>query len=186
MMYREIQIEDLKAEGLKGKKEFDLFFKQYYSLFLSFARRYQLNDEESCDIVQEVFIAFWEQRANFSEIISIKSFFYRSVSNRCLNHLKHEDVKRRYIEYQWDDMEASEFMQENIIREEVSLMIHRQIKQLSPREQEVLILSLQNKTNQEIADQLSLSLATVKSHKMHAYARLRKQLDELKMLLAII
>lgn len=171
---------------MNNKREFDLFFNKYYTLFLSFACRYGLDTEEARDIVQDVFIAFWEQYENFTSLIAIKAFFYRSISNRCLNYLKHEDVKNRYAESQMDKMESEEFIQENIIREEISFIVRQKIKQLTPREQEVLILSLQNKSNQEIADLLSLSIPTVKSHKMHAYARLRTELEELRFLLLIL
>lgn len=171
---------------MNSKSEFDLFFKKYYTLFLSFACRYHLDAEEARDIVQDVFIAFWEQHENFTSIVAIKAFFYRSISNRCLNYLKHEDVKSRYAESQMQEMESEEFIQENIIREEISFIVRKKIKQLTPREQEVLILSLQNKSNQEIADLLSLSVPTVKTHKMHAYARLRAELDELRFLLLIL
>lgn len=171
---------------MKNKREFDLFFKKHYTLFLSFACRYRLDTEEARDIVQDVFISFWEQHENFSSIVAVKAFFYRSIANRCLNHLKHEDVKNRYAESQIQEMQSEEFIQENIIREEVSFIVRKKIKELTPREQEIIILSLQNKSNQEIADLLSLSVPTVKTHKMHAYARLRAELEELRFLLLIL
>lgn len=182
----ENNIETIGAGKTINKKEFDLFFKKYYTLFLSFACRYRLDTEEARDIVQDVFIAFWEQHENFTSIVTIKAFFYRSIANRCLNYLKHEDVKNRYAESQLERMQSEEFIQENIIREEVSYIVRKKIKQLTPREQEIIILSLQNKTNQEIADMLSLSVPTVKTHKMHAYARLRAELEELRFLLLIL
>lgn len=83
-------------------------------------------------------------------------------------------------------MQSEEFIHENIIREEISFIVRKKIKQLTPREQEIIILSLQNKSNQEIADLLSLSVTTVKTHKMHAYARLRAELEELRFLLLIL
>lgn len=183
---QESNIETIGACKRINKKEFDLFFKKYYTLFLSFACRYRLDTEEARDIVQDVFIAFWEQHENFTSIVTIKAFFYRSIANRCLNYLKHEDVKNRYAESQLERMQSEEFIQENIIREEVSFIVRKKIKQLTPREQEIIILSLQNKSNQEIADMLSLSVPTVKTHKMHAYARLRAELEELRFLLLIL
>ena len=183
------QENNINAFGINrvsNKKEFDLFFKKYYTLFLSFACRYRLDAEEARDIVQDVFIAFWEQHESFTSIVAIKAFFYRSISNRCHNHLKHEDVKDRYAESQLQAMQSEEFIQENIIREEVSFMVRRKIKELTPREQEIIILSLQNKSNQEIAELLSISVPTVKTHKMHAYARLRAELEELRFLLLIL
>ncbi|MDE6988380.1 MAG: RNA polymerase sigma-70 factor, partial [Bacteroides acidifaciens] len=122
---QENNIDHFGTNRVKNKKEFDLFFKKYYTLFLSFACRYRLDVEEARDIVQDVFIAFWEQRENFTSIVTIKAFFYRSISNRCLNHLKHEDVKDRYAESQLQVMQSEEFIQENIIREEVSFMVRQ-------------------------------------------------------------
>lgn len=171
-------IDNIADKGVRNKKDLDVFFNQYYAVFVSFACRYCLNEEEARDIVQDVFVSFWEQRMNFTSILTIKAFFYRSISNRILNYLRHEEVKSR--------IQSEEFIQESVIREEVSCMIHKKIKELTPREQEVILLSLQNKSNQEIADLLSLSVPTVKTHKMHAYARLRAELEELRFLLLIL
>ena len=171
---------------IHSRKGFDSFFTSHYALFVSFACRYKLRTEEAQDIVQDVFATFWEERENFSSLIAVKAFFYKSIANRCLNYLKHEDIKNRYAENQMEKMQSEEFVQENIIREEVSFIVRRKIKALSPREQEIIILSLKNKSNQEIADLLSISVATVKTHKMHAYAQLRTDLAELRFLLFIL
>lgn len=180
-------IEKLTAKGrIDSKSDFNLLFRSHYTLFLSFACRYSLNREEARDIVQDVFAAFWEQRDNYDSLPAIKAFFYRSIANRCLNYLKHEDVKSRYAENRMEEMENEEFIQENIIREEVSFIVRRKIKELSPREREVILLALQNKSNQEIADRLAISLPTVKTHKMHAYARLRMELAELRYILPFL
>jgi DNA-binding NarL/FixJ family response regulator len=44
--------------------------------------------------------------------------------------------------------------------------------QLSARERELLVFLAQGRTNKEIADELSLSLATIKSHLVRMYAKL--------------
>lgn len=173
-------------KGVNSRKEFDLFFKTYYATFISFACRYCLNSEEARDIVQDVFICFWEQRANFNSLIAVKTFFYRSISNRALNYLKHEDVKNRYADGQQKKIQSEEFVIENVIREEVSSIIHAKIRELTPSEQKIIQLALQNKSNQEIAELLQISVPTVKTHKMHAYAKLRIELKELRFLILIL
>ena len=176
---------NIQNGNVRSKEEFDLFFQKYYSIFLSFTYRYRLSQEEAEDIVQEVFIHFWEQRFNFSDIISIKVFFYRSIRNRCLNYFKHEEIRERYAD-SVAKIESEDFLQENIIREEVSFFIREEIKQLPEREQQILILSLSGKSNQEIAEQLSIAIATVKTHKTRAYAQLRKTLSELRIILTLL
>ena len=177
--------EGQKVESISTPKEFDVFFKEHYPLFLSFACRY-LDEEEARDILQDVFAAFWERRNDFPSLITIKAFFYRTIANRCLNVLRHEEVKQRYTDATLKEMACEENIKENIIREETHFMIYKKLKELKPREQEIIMLSLENKSNQEIAEMLSLSLATVKTHKMHAYQRLRKELEELRFLLIIL
>lgn len=186
MIAKQNTIEKPTELKVQSVKEFDSFFKEYYATFVSFACRYCLNEEEAHDIVQDVFVYFWEQRANFITLVAVKAFFYRSISNRILNYLKHEEVKNRYAESQLQKMHSEEFILENVIREEVSFIVHQKIKELTQREQEIILLSLQNKSNQEIADLLSLSVTTVKTHKMRAYARLRTELEELRFLLFIL
>lgn len=173
-----------KEENINTPKEFDIFFKEHYPLFLSFACRY-LEEEEARDIVQDVFALFWERRTNFTSLLTIKAFFYRSIANRCINFIKREDVKQRYTQSVLEMMEHEESIKENIIREETAFIIHRKIKELRPREREVILLSMQNKSNQEIAELLSVSLATVKTHKMNAYKRLRIELEELRFFLLL-
>lgn len=182
----ETQIDQLAVKVNINKETFDSFFRSHYTLFLSFACRYRLDREEARDIVQDVFASFWEQRQNFHSILAIKAFFYRSISNKCLNLLKHEDVKERYAEAQLQEMQSEEFIHENIIREEVAYFVHQKLRELTSREREIILLALQNKSNQEIAELLSISVPTVKSHKMHAYAHLRAKLAELRFLLFLI
>lgn len=179
-------IEDVTAETLKTQKGFDSFFRTNYAMFVSFARKYCLSTEEAQDIVQDVLTAFWQQRNDFESVIAAKAFCYRAISNHCLNFLKHEDIKNRYAENQMLKMQSEEFIQANIIRQEVACLVRRKINTLSAREREIVLMALRDMSNKEIAEKLSISVATVKTHKMHAYAQLRAQLDELRFLLFIL
>ena len=77
-------IDNIRMQGTSSKKEFDIFFKKYYTLFLSFACRYHLGTEEARDIVQDVFIAFWEQHEHFTSIIAISISYSKKSTNRFL------------------------------------------------------------------------------------------------------
>lgn len=179
-------VENIAVEALKTQKGFDSFFRSYYALFVSFACKYGLGQDEAQDVVQDVLTTYWQQRDDFESVIAAKAFCYRAISNRCLNLLKHEDIKNRYAEDQMQKMQSEEFIQENIIRQEVAFLVRKKIRALSAREQEIVLLSLRDMSNKEIAERLSISVATVKTHKMHAYAQLRAQLEELRFLLFIL
>lgn len=51
-------IDNIADKGVRNRKDLDVFFNQYYAVFVSFACRYCLNEEEARDIVQDVFVSF--------------------------------------------------------------------------------------------------------------------------------
>jgi DNA-binding CsgD family transcriptional regulator len=55
---------------------------------------------------------------------------------------------------------------------EVELMESLKLRRLSPREKEVLKIIGQGKTSKEVAEALSLSVATVGNHRKHICAKL--------------
>lgn len=181
--------QDFSMQQLANGDEQEL--KRLYRFFfphcLSFALNY-VPDEEVCrDIVQDVFIAYWKRRADFSDAVSLKVFLYRSIRNRCYNALRqmrlHEAVP---LDEDADSLFSEDELERNVIREEVGMMVHQAVSRLTPQARKVLMLSLQGKTNREIAETLGLSLNTVKSHKLSAYAFLRQHLDDLHNLLHLL
>jgi RNA polymerase sigma-70 factor (ECF subfamily) len=68
------------------------------------------------------------------------------------------------------------FFRDNVIEQETYLLIHNAIRNLSPQGQRVIELSLDGLKNQGIADQLGISLNTVKTIKFRAFKSLRNEL----------
>jgi RNA polymerase sigma-70 factor (ECF subfamily) len=154
----------------------DDFFNSNYLIFNSFAFNY-LSDKNECeDIVQEVFVTFWEQKKIFPNLISVKAYFYTSIRNMCLNHIKHDLVKRKYFKESQSKIESTEFFLEGIFRKEANGIIYDAINKLPLMEKKVLLLSLKEYSNEEIAKELNIKLNTVKTHKSRAYQVLRKRL----------
>lgn len=180
---------NLSTDRLRVGDETELkrFYQLYFPCFYSFAFRY-VQEEETCrDIVQEVFIAYWERHTEFSNPVSLKVFFYRSIRNRCLNILRKPTYTQETASIEsLHNTASTEFLEEAIIQEEVVMIVRQQIARLSPQEQKIIRLSLQGKSNQEIADLLAISINTVKTHKQKAYATLRAQLQEIRCVLLLI
>ena len=168
------------------EKELKQLYQTYCPHFLSFALRFVADEAVCRDIVQEVFIAFWEKHKQFDDLVSLKVFLYRSVRNRCLNELRHNQ-KYQFAELDSvRELDSAEYMEELIIKEEVASLVRQKIANLSPQMQRIIRLSLQGKTNQEIADELQLSINTIKTHKLKAYAQLRDCLKEILLICLMI
>jgi RNA polymerase sigma-70 factor (ECF subfamily) len=156
------------------------FFDVYYPELISFASRYIVNLIVREDIVQEVFISFWEKQRNFPNIYAVKAFFYTSTRNACLDYLKHSKVEEKYrIKNKIEEEDTSESFLEEVIKKEAYSEIYSEINKLPEMGKKVLLLSLRDNSNEEIAKILNIAITTVKTHKARAYKVLRKNLNEL-------
>ncbi len=166
----------------KDKRAFELVFNQYYGIMVLYAARFMDTKAEAEEIVQEVFVKFWEKCTTLLPDSSIKSYLYRSVHNSCLNAIKHEKVKDGYKQHVIQFLESSyqdnaEFNDPDIIRNR----IHVEIDKLPPRCSEIFKLSrFEGLKYQEIADHLGISVKTVEVQMGKALKVLRENLQDLK------
>lgn len=92
--------EKLLLENLQqgDKKSFSLVFSKYYKDLVHFAFTFTKNSESAEEIVQEVFVRFWENRHFIHISASLKSYLLKATQNRSLDWLKHQKIKEQYKE----------------------------------------------------------------------------------------
>lgn len=140
-------------------------FEQYYTPLVLFAVSYVNEREIAKDLVQDVFFSLIENRQQFESIDNLKFYLYSAVRNRCLKHLRHETVKNRYENYILQKDKEKQHYEEHLLEEEVFLLLNQAIEELPEQCRKVFNLSLQGKSNAEIAEIMNVSIETVKSHK---------------------
>jgi len=163
-------------------KVFGRIFKQHYAELTIFANRF-LNDlQYSEEIVSEVFTFLWERKEDI-EFASIRSYLYRAVQNRCLNHIKHKKIENEYIRYlvENDKLENSSTAFVNLYsQKELEVQVNKAIEDLPGRCREIFKMSrFEYLKNKDIAQQLNLSQKTVERQMTIALAKLRKSLVHL-------
>jgi len=180
-----LENESLIVERLKSKDKqaFTLVFNEYFNIMVSYAYRFVDTMEEADEVVQEVFVKFWEKCDTLAEDSSIKSYLYRAVHNSCLNNIKHQKVKDGYKEYVINYLESS---YSNLEKNSVEIDYLRQrissgIEKLPPKCAEIFKLSrYEGLKYQEIADHLSISIKTVEVQMGKALRIMREELEDLK------
>jgi RNA polymerase sigma-70 factor (family 1) len=159
----------------KGDKEsYRLIFYLLYPVMCLFSKKFLANYDDAEDIVQEVFIELWHQRAKFESINQIKAFLYLSIKNRCLNFRKHLIVREKYSKIAIADNE--QVFEEFVLETEIVNHISNAINDLPEQRKQVIILSMQGLKNNEIAETMQISINTVKLQKKIAYKQLREKL----------
>lgn len=168
----------------KGDKPaFKIVFDTYYKSLSLFIQKIILDAEQAEDIAQEVFIKIWEKKILFANTLALKAYLYQAAKNKALNVIEHEAVKKRYQDRNLNVENTENFFFQNFIEQETNRLILQAINKLPPRAKEVLYLSLEGHKNQEIADQLQISINTVKTHKASAYKFLKENLKDICLLI---
>lgn len=175
-----------QQEDAGGEAGFEALFKEFYDRLVYFAFQFVYDKDQARDIVQDAFIKYWNQREEvLDNKAAIKNFLYSTVRNASLNYIRHSKIVEGYIQLH-NTIEPEEApIIDAIITAEVVAEIHAAIQSLPESYRQVSILSyLEGKKNQEIADELDMSINTVKKQKQRALQLLRmKMVPEMYVLL---
>ncbi len=91
--------DDMILKFQNGNKDtYREIFNMLYPGMCLFARKFIADCDDAEDIVQEMFIELWHQRVKFDSINHIKAFLYLSIKNKCLNNLKHHDIRDKHAQ----------------------------------------------------------------------------------------
>ena len=156
-------------------KVFKQFFEDFYPSVCVFAQKYLNDAEHAEDLAQEAFIEFWMRKDKFTDIKAIKGFIYTVTRNKCLNDIKLRSIRENILR---DKILSDDYFYELILEEETYRIVHQSIDNLPPQSRKIVLLSIEGNKNQEIADQLNISVNTVKTLKKNAYKELRIQLKD--------
>ncbi len=170
------------VQGLKQRDKivFDYIFNYYYSGLCTFCLQY-LNDKDAVeDLVQDFFVSLWMESSELHIKVSLKSFLFASVKNRCLDNLKHSKVREKYQNFILFGNNKGESSVDFYYAEtELRQAIQASMAKLPPRCREIFELSRQNGlSNQEISDKLSISKRTVELQITNSLKILRLELAE--------
>ncbi len=159
-------------------------FKQVFDLLFAplcfYAQKIVGSVAEAEDLVEDVFLQCWQRSQVFEDTEHARFFLYRAVRNAALNVVKAKlrlEQKHHLAGMLQEKNEQSHL--ESIIHTELISEIYNEIATLPKQQRKVMLMSLEEgKKLQDIADELNLSLQTVKNCKSRAMARLRIQLSK--------
>jgi RNA polymerase sigma factor (sigma-70 family) len=126
------------------------------------------------DAVTEVFVKTWRSKVIFLTYDHLRNYLYEAVKNECLNYVKAEARNARRLE----EYAAILNKLKNDELEATALEIIFEIAEGLPAECKRVfdLLYKQQMDYQTVADQLNLSVQTVRNQRTRAVAFIRKQL----------
>ena len=178
----------LCLELQEGKeKAFDRLFNQYNRLLYTIAYRFLKSGEEAEDAVQYTFMKLWEGRKKLDFQNGVRSLLYAIMKNYILNELRHKNLvyEKNYQLAQQAEEVSDEFLNDyewQNLQEQLMIAINK-----LPSQKSIICMMKLKKglTNQEIADRMHITVATVKSHYTQAVKMLRHELVAMSMSLMV-
>ena len=166
------------------KQVYKSIFDQYFMALKGFSKRFIENNDVCDDIVQDSFVGLYNKRKNLKDINAVKSYLYSGVRNGCLNYLRSEKIKS--VHHEAIKELSSPWYSANFIVEEVHAGLYAAIKDLTPKQREIVVMNMNGLSNPEIAEELNVSINTVKTLKKRAYEQLRVKLKGIHWVLIIL
>ena len=144
---------------------FTRLFRKYSKLLYSFLYEHIDSPELADDLVQDIFTKIWLTREALTEVRSFHSYLYTIARNHVFNHIK-KLIRERERQKIWADSNADSFgMEEKNLWENRLDIIEQAVGNLPAQQQKVWVMSRHKKMKyQQIADELQLSVETVKKY----------------------
>jgi RNA polymerase sigma-70 factor, ECF subfamily len=165
----------IKRVSEDDHKAFETLFKQYHKRIYAFALHLVQSEYEAEEIVQDVFIAIWNQRKNLKISGFFISYLFGITRHKTYEYIqkkiKHEAFIKYYLE---NNVDYAFITEEEILFRELENKIRKLIQSLPARRSEIFMLSRQDGLSyKEIADKLDISENTVDTQIRHALDFLR-------------
>lgn len=162
-------------------------YDRYAGLLYVHARGKLRCRETARDLVQELFTAFWKNRATLNLRGSLSAYLYTAVRYRVINAITRKNLEHAYLNAPEQLLHApvENVQADHHLREQqLKRLIEAEIDQLPERMRQIFRMSRQEHlTHKEIATELKLSEATVKKQVNNALKVLRVKLRPLLSLL---
>ena len=163
-------IEYLKTNFETG---FQMLFIEYYKPMTRAALR-MVSEQYAEDVVQDIFLYIWNNKVIFKNELSIKSYLYSSVYNKCISQIRKQKTENKYTK----NIESQYFYQ-SVLDEDVYSILLKEVSKLPENYRVAVELTLEGSSNQEIANQLNVSEDAVKSYKKRAKTILKEKMSNI-------
>lgn len=163
-------------------RAFNLLYENYASSLYSYCLKWTKSQEESEEIVQDVFMKLWLNREQIKNEDTILYLLFKMAKNQLINIYRKNlssPIYEEYVEYNNSERFYENSADSNINYDEFCNLVEQIKKNLPETQQQIFEYNIfQQKKNQEIADLLGLSEQTVRNQLSLALKVFRKKLKE--------
>lgn len=169
----------LLADVANGSREaFAKLYTRHLNNLVRYVSLVNKSNEETEEIIQEVFVKIWERRERLPEVDSFKNYLFRCAKNKLLDNFRRQEVRRRaLIEIGRHKVVIASTTTDQAEYKEYYFLVQQAIERLPPQRKLIFRLKTEGGyTPSEIADQLNISSSVVKKQMYKAAHFVREYL----------
>lgn len=161
-----------------SEREFENIFKCYYSDIYNFAYHYIMDSDEAQDLVQDVFINFFEKYKMLPEETNTKHYLLAMTKNRCISFLRHKNViDRNNLKY-FESLIFSTTSEYDTTYDDLLIRLNLSMENLSDLQKQIIKMKLEGKEYSEISDELNVTYSQIHKNIKKAYTKIRSDMDK--------
>ncbi|RHU26083.1 MULTISPECIES: RNA polymerase sigma-70 factor [Parabacteroides] len=175
-----------------NNQAYKYIYDHHYVLLCKIAYEFLKDDFLAESIVDDIIFHLWEKRDTLEITTSLRSYLVQAVRNRCINYLNLEREKRE-VRFSVIDQQnewinsvfpSDDYPLARLLENELEQEIRNAIDRL-PEECKVVFKKsrFEEKRYEQIAEELGISVNTVKYHIKNAISRLSADLSKYLLLL---
>jgi len=148
-----------------NKHAYEVIYDRYWQILFRFSRKMLQNENSAKDVVQEVFTAFWLKSAETHIKPPLAAFLYTLTRSKILDMIRHSKVETRYLDSLKQIIQLSDALPDRMyVEKELYDQIENEISKLPEKTRIIFEMSRKEyKSNQQIAEELSISDKTVRN-----------------------
>jgi RNA polymerase sigma-70 factor (family 1) len=160
------------------EQAFEELYNRYFKILFNYTFSKVSDRFNAQEIVQELFVSVWQQR-NREPVISCKSFLF-TIAKRLIISFYRKEYTRQHHYGQWEIRQtgATDPADQPTLASDLQSRYEEGLHLLSPKCQEVFVLSRQGFSNKQIGEQLAIAEKTVEQHITKALRILKEHLKE--------
>lgn len=167
------------------KTSFIELFKSYERYLYTICYSYTQNEQDSLDIVQEIYIKIFKNISSFDETMPFRPWIRRISVNTCINFKRTIKSNVISLNYEYanelclEDTIVSDYnLEDEVEKKEFKMIIKAGLKNLPDNYRMVIALRyFDDLSYLEISELLNKPLGTIKTYLYRAKAILKKQLE---------
>lgn len=155
-----------------------LIYRKYFFILYNYGRKISRDNEMVKDAIQDLFIKVWNNREALNDTTSIKYYLLTSLKRKLLDTLESRVVRLKtddnVLDFEITDMDD---LEEEAFQDQKERVLHAMNK-LSAHQQRLLQMKFyKNQSNQEIAEELGITIQSVYNSVFKILRSIRKQLQ---------